>query len=131
MAGLGPGCVKTLRGIPAPRILRLVVTLRAKKRKNSSDARHYDQISFRFRTAWVSQRLQTMSATAAAFAESRHGILPGMSTRPRCQAGPADDTGQHARQRRAVATQTEMGPRVLSRALRVHLQADGTADWTD
>src|ERR1700732_3113559 len=33
MAGSGPGCVKTLRGITAPRILRLVVTLRAKKAK--------------------------------------------------------------------------------------------------
>jgi hypothetical protein len=29
-----------------------------------------------------------MSATTAAFAESGHGILPGMSTRPRSQAGP-------------------------------------------
>src|SRR5258705_8371420 len=47
----GPGCVKTLRGITAPRILRLVVALRAKKRKNSSFARHYDQIRFRFHTA--------------------------------------------------------------------------------
>jgi hypothetical protein len=47
-AAFDPGCVKTLRGIPAPRILRLVVTLRAKKCKNSSAARHYDQISFSF-----------------------------------------------------------------------------------
>jgi hypothetical protein len=31
MSLIDPGCVKTLRGIPAPRILRLVVTLRAKK----------------------------------------------------------------------------------------------------
>jgi hypothetical protein len=46
-----PGCVKTLRGMTAPGILRLVVTFRAKKRKNLSSARHYDQISFRFRTA--------------------------------------------------------------------------------
>jgi hypothetical protein len=30
-----------------------VVARRAKKRKNSSSARHYDQIRFRFRTAWV------------------------------------------------------------------------------
>jgi len=29
----GPGCVKTLRGITAPRILRLMVTLRAKNAK--------------------------------------------------------------------------------------------------
>jgi len=52
-ARFDPGCVKTLRGITAPEILRLVVTLRAKKHKNSSAARHYDQISFRFRTAWT------------------------------------------------------------------------------
>jgi hypothetical protein len=31
-SAVGPGCVKTLRGIMAPRILRLVVTLRAKRR---------------------------------------------------------------------------------------------------
>jgi hypothetical protein len=43
--------VKTLRGITAPRILRLVVTLTAKKRKNSSSARCCDQIRFRFHTA--------------------------------------------------------------------------------
>jgi hypothetical protein len=36
----------------------------------------------------VSQRHQTMSALAAAFAESGHGILPGMGTRPRSQSGP-------------------------------------------
>ena len=38
---MDPGCVKTLRGINAPGILRLVATLRAKKRKNSSSARCY------------------------------------------------------------------------------------------
>jgi hypothetical protein len=43
--------VKTLRGINTPEILRLVATLRAKKRKNSSSARHYDQINFRFHIA--------------------------------------------------------------------------------
>src|SRR5258708_16059207 len=53
MSAMGPGCVKTLRGITAPRILRLVITLKAKKRKNSSFARHYDQIRFRFHTAWT------------------------------------------------------------------------------
>ena len=53
---MGPGCVKTLRGMTAPGILRLVVTLRAKKRKNSSSARRYDQIRFRFRTAWTLNR---------------------------------------------------------------------------
>jgi hypothetical protein len=31
----------------------LVVTLRARKRKNSSFAWHYDQIRFRFYTGWV------------------------------------------------------------------------------
>jgi hypothetical protein len=35
-----PGCVKTLRGITAPGILGYTVTLRAKKRKNLSCARH-------------------------------------------------------------------------------------------
>jgi len=53
MAAQGPGCVKTLCGMTAPGISRLVVTLRAKRRKNSSSARRYDQIRFRFRTAWV------------------------------------------------------------------------------
>jgi hypothetical protein len=47
----GPGRVKTLRGITAPGILRLVVTLRAKKCKNSSSAQRYNQIRFRFHTA--------------------------------------------------------------------------------
>jgi len=51
MSPSGLGCVKTLRGITAPRILRLLVALRATERKNSSSARHYDQIRFRFRTA--------------------------------------------------------------------------------
>ena len=46
-----PGCVKTLRGIIAPGILGSTVTRRAKKRKNLSSARHYDQIRFRFHTA--------------------------------------------------------------------------------
>jgi hypothetical protein len=39
-----PGRVKTLRGITVPGILRLVVTLRAKKCKNSSSAQRYNQI---------------------------------------------------------------------------------------
>jgi hypothetical protein len=46
-----PGCVKTLRGIPAPGILGSTVTRSGKKRKNLSSARHYDQIRFRFHTA--------------------------------------------------------------------------------
>jgi tetratricopeptide (TPR) repeat protein len=46
-----PGCVKTLRGIIAPGILGSTVMRRAKKRKNLSPARHYDQIRFRFHTA--------------------------------------------------------------------------------
>src|SRR5262249_61236620 len=45
-----PGCVKTLRGITTPGILGPVVMRRAKKRKNLSSARHYDQIRFRFHT---------------------------------------------------------------------------------
>jgi len=48
---IDPGCVKTLRGISAPGILSPVVMRRARKRKNLSSARHYDQIRFRFRTA--------------------------------------------------------------------------------
>ena len=48
---IDPGCVKTLRGITAPGILGSTVTRRAKKRKNLSSARHYDQIRFRFHTA--------------------------------------------------------------------------------
>jgi hypothetical protein len=51
MSAIGPGRVKTLRGITAPGILRLVVTLRAKKCKNSSSAQRYNQIRFRFHTA--------------------------------------------------------------------------------
>ena len=51
MSQFDPGCVKTLRGITAPGILGYTVTLRAKKRKNLSSARHYDQIRFRFHTA--------------------------------------------------------------------------------
>ena len=50
-SGGGLGCVKTLRGMTAPGILRLVVTFRAKKCRNLSSAQHYDQIRFRFYTA--------------------------------------------------------------------------------
>jgi hypothetical protein len=55
-----PGRVKTLRGITAPGILRLVVTLRAKKCKNSSSAQRYNQIRFRFHTAWVLGCVKTL-----------------------------------------------------------------------
>ena len=51
LVAMGPGRVKSLRGITAPGILRLVVTLRAKKCKNSSSAQRYSQIRFRFHTA--------------------------------------------------------------------------------
>ena len=51
-----PGCVKTLRGIIAPGILGSTVMRRAKKRKNLSPARHYDQIRFRFHTAKTHRR---------------------------------------------------------------------------
>ena len=46
-----PGCVKTLSGITAPGISGSTVIRGAKKRKNLSSARHYDQIGFRFHTA--------------------------------------------------------------------------------
>src|SRR5437868_8800218 len=48
-----PGCVKTLRGIIAPGIFGPMVMRRAKKRKNLSSARHYDQIRFRFYTTKI------------------------------------------------------------------------------
>ena len=53
MSDLSPGCVKTLGGITAPGILGPTVMRRAKKRRNLSSARHYDQIRFRFDTAKV------------------------------------------------------------------------------
>jgi hypothetical protein len=57
-----PGCVKTRRGIATPGILSPVVTRRAEKSKNSSSARHYDQIRFRFRTAWTQSRHRLCAA---------------------------------------------------------------------
>src|SRR5271168_778232 len=87
-SGPGPGCVKTLRGIAAPRILRLVVTLRAKKCKNSSFARHYDQIRFRFRTAWTlsSHRRARLAAQLITRVELlRRPTLTGCR-RPWCRA---------------------------------------------
>ena len=53
MSQMGLGCVKTRRGITTPGILSPVVMRRAKKHKNASSARHYDQIRFRFHTAWA------------------------------------------------------------------------------
>src|SRR6516165_10901820 len=58
----GPGCVKTLRGMTAPGMLRLAVTFRAKKCRNLSSAQHYDQIRFRFYTAWVKTRSRLFRA---------------------------------------------------------------------
>src|SRR5262249_26297483 len=58
-SALGLGCVKTLRGMTAPGILRLVVTFRAKICRNLSSAQRYDQIRFRFYTAWVVKRLKS------------------------------------------------------------------------
>src|SRR5262249_27228908 len=55
-SGFDLGCVKTLRGMTAPGILRLVVTFRAKICRNLSSAQHYDQIRFRFYTAWTQTR---------------------------------------------------------------------------
>jgi hypothetical protein len=66
---LDPGRVKTLRGITAPGILRLVVTLRAKKCKNSSSAQRYNQIRFRFHTAW------TQSGHSLAWPQSTTGRI--------------------------------------------------------
>ena len=66
-----PGCVKTLGGITAPGILGSTVMRRAKKRKNSSSARHYDQIRFRFHTTKT---------------RSRHGSNAIPSPRPRALA---------------------------------------------
>src|SRR5579864_3091081 len=60
-----PGCVETLRGISAPGILSPVVTRRARKRKNLSSARHYDQIRFRFRTAKAPNGSRRPSETGA------------------------------------------------------------------
>ena len=51
-----PGCVKTLGGITAPGILGSTVMRRAKKRKNLSSARHYDQIRFRFHTSFAARQ---------------------------------------------------------------------------
>ena len=56
MSPIGPGCVKTLGGITAPGILGSTVMRRAKKRKNLSSARHYDQIRFRFHTTKAQSR---------------------------------------------------------------------------
>jgi hypothetical protein len=52
-AGLPEDRGAVVGSVLAHGILRLVVTLRTKKRKNSSSARHYDQISFRFHTGWT------------------------------------------------------------------------------
>ena len=76
-SAMGPGCMKTPRGITAPGILRLVVTLRAKKRKNSSSARCHDQIRFRFHTAWATCRLTQCS-------ERRHKREPSFPYNHHC-----------------------------------------------
>src|SRR5579859_5180907 len=55
-----PGCVKTLSCITAPGILGSTVMRRAKKRKNLSSARHYDQIRFRFHTTKTHTGLQLL-----------------------------------------------------------------------
>jgi hypothetical protein len=76
---IDPGCVKTLRGIIAPGILGSVVMRRAKKRKNLSSARHYDQIRFRFRTT------KTQTGSGVCVAAWRYQILvcPVPIVRPR------------------------------------------------
>ena len=75
LSGFDPGCVKTLRGITAPGILSSVVVRRAKKCKNLSFARHYDQIRFRFRTA-----------------KTHNPNLPPLGS---CQLSPAADMTLH------------------------------------
>jgi hypothetical protein len=75
---IDPGRVKTLRGITAPGILRLVVTLRAKKCKNSSSAQRYNQIRFRFHTAWTHRRrdgLQSSFHVSGRRIEPRQAIV--------------------------------------------------------
>ena len=81
-----PGCVKTLRGITAPGILGYTVTLRAKKRKNLSCARHYDQIRFRFHTAKTRRKLARPPILALreqqfALASSAMASTPGAARR--------------------------------------------------
>ena len=68
MAQLGiTPCVKTLRGITAPGFLGPTVMRRAKKRKNLSSARHYDQIRFRFHTAKTQHRHSRGTTNSAGF----------------------------------------------------------------
>src|SRR6266403_1429735 len=86
-SAIDPGRVKTLRGITAPGILGSTVMRRAKKRKNLSSARHYDQIRFRFHTWGNSghRAIPTLEESALqeptsppmgfAFMEDRNGIL--------------------------------------------------------
>ena len=54
---------------------------RAKKHKNSSSARHYDQIRFRFHTAWVIRdraiSLETQPMTAVASKRTSAERRPG------------------------------------------------------
>jgi hypothetical protein len=70
---IDPGCVKTLRGIIAPGILGSTVMRRARKRKNLSSVRHYDQMRFRFHTTKTHCRSPAdgrMHAIAANFART-------------------------------------------------------------
>ena len=76
--GQDPGCVKTLRGITAPGILGSMVMRRAKKRKNLSSARRYDQIRFRFHTAKTRCRRRRTDALS-------------LGNVFRCPAGPAHE----------------------------------------
>jgi hypothetical protein len=81
--------VKTLRGITAPGILGSTVTWRAKKRKNLSFARHYDQIRFRFHTA------KTHSGSGAAnFVVPYKTVLP--SDMLECRPQPEDKARETA-----------------------------------
>src|SRR5215831_20464989 len=71
-----PGCVKTLRGITAPGIFGPMVMRRAKKRKNLSSARHYDQIRFRFHT-WGNSGLKPYSGFGNQLSGNRQGSPHG------------------------------------------------------
>jgi hypothetical protein len=67
---------------------------RAKKPKNSSSARHYDQIIFCFHTAWAINSRQMMAVSSAAFfgsarrgtavllASQKRGFLRGWRPEP-------------------------------------------------
>jgi len=92
-----PGCVKTRRGITAPRILRLVVILRAKKHKNSSSAQHYDQIGFRFHTAYPYRTQRPFGLRTRARAAGPAGLPANDAATSRAHARKRSTTGLRVR----------------------------------